>query len=86
LVEAMAAGAPVVASRTTAVGETAGSAGLLVDPMDEADIARALRLVLEDQALAEHYRALGFIRAAEFTWGRTMDCLVRSWRRALDAS
>lgn len=83
LLEAMAAGTPVVASSTTAVGETAGDAARLVDPQDVGAIRDALREVLEDAVLADDLRARGARHAAGFTWRRTADHLVRSWRRAL---
>lgn len=85
VIEAMGAGSPVVASSTTAVGETAGTAALLVDPLDPSAIRDALREVLEDTGLAESLRTSGAARAAEFNWQRTADALVASWRRALAA-
>ncbi len=84
LLEAMAAGTPVVASATTATGETAGTAALLVDPLDVDAIAAGLRRVLEDPALAERLRTQGLVHAAGFTWDGTATTLIRSWRRALD--
>lgn len=83
VIEAMACGAPVVASATTATGETAGDAALLVDPLDEAAIATALRTMLEDPSAAAGYRALGLARARDFTWDITTARLIGSWRRAL---
>lgn len=83
VLEAMASGAPVVASATTAVGEVAGGAALAVDPMDEGAIAQALRQVLEDGAAAEALRSAGLVRAAGYSWRRTADLLVASWRHAL---
>ncbi|HLG86466.1 MAG TPA: glycosyltransferase family 1 protein [Alphaproteobacteria bacterium] len=83
VIEAMASGAPVIASRTTAVGETAGSAALLVDPLDEADIAQAMRRILEDRAASRLFAELGLARARSFTWERTIDGLVASWREAV---
>ncbi len=83
VLEAMAAGTPVVASSTTAVGEVARDAAFSVDPLDEAAIAGALRQVLEDEAVAEDLRASGLARAAEYSWARTADLLVASWRRVV---
>lgn len=83
VLEAMAAGAPVVASATTAVGEVAGGAALTVDPLDEAAISEALRQVLEDGPGAERLRAAGLARAAGYSWRHTADLLVSSWGRAL---
>lgn len=83
VIEAMAAAAPVLASSTTAVGEIAGDAALLVDPMDVDSIAEGLRRLLEDDALAERLRQAGLARAAEYTWDRTLTTLLGSWRKAL---
>ena len=83
VVEAMAAGCAVVASCTTAVGELAAGAARLVDPLDEGDISAGLRQVIEDTAYAEQLRQTGLARSAEYTWQRTIDTLVVSWRKAL---
>lgn len=83
VLEAMAAAAPVIASATTATGETAGDAALLVDPASDAAIAGALQRVLGDPAEAARLRRAGLLRAAAFTWDHTADLLVASWRRAL---
>jgi len=83
VLEAMAAGAPVLASATTGTGETAGGAALLVDPHDHAAIAAALFEVIEDARAACRLRRAGQAHAAMFTWQRTADLLLASWRRAL---
>ena len=84
VVEAMAARSPVLASSTTAVGELAAGAALLVDPLDEAAICEGLRRLIEDPGYAERLREAGQARAAEFTWERTIDALLVSWRKALE--
>lgn len=66
--EAMACGTPVITSATSACGELAGEAALLIDPGDEAAIAGALRQVLEDQDLAAELRQRGLAHAARFSW------------------
>ncbi len=83
VLEAMAAGTAVIAAATTATGETAGDAALLVDPLDPAAIAAALEAALTDPALATRLAAAGLARAATFSWTRTADALVASWQRAL---
>jgi alpha-1,3-rhamnosyl/mannosyltransferase len=83
VLEAMACGAPVVASSTTATGETAGDAALLVDPVDVDDIARGLAEVIGDPGRAADLRARGLERAAWFDWQRTTDGLLGAWARAL---
>jgi alpha-1,3-rhamnosyl/mannosyltransferase len=85
VIEAMACGAPVIAAATTATGETAGDAALLVDPLDERSIADALRIALEDPSSADRLRRLGLARAATFTWEGTIERLITSWRRGRGA-
>jgi glycosyltransferase involved in cell wall biosynthesis len=71
LLEAMAAGAPVVASNVSAIPEVVGEAGLLVDPRSPSEIARAIERVLGDRDLAENLAARGALRARQFTWQKT---------------
>jgi glycosyltransferase involved in cell wall biosynthesis len=70
VLEAMAAGTPVVASDATALPETCGGAALLVSPDGEA-IRAALAALLGDRAERERLRAAGLERAAGFTWDAT---------------
>jgi glycosyltransferase involved in cell wall biosynthesis len=74
--EAMACGAPVVASSATSSPEVAGDAAVLVDPSDADALAAALVRVLEEPGLAEDLRRKGFERAGTFTWARTADALL----------
>ena len=74
--EAMACGAPVVASSSTSSPEVAGAAALLVDPRDADALAVALVRVLEEPGLTEELRRKGFDRASTFTWARTADSLL----------
>ena len=83
VLEAMGAGAAVVASATTGTGETAGGAALLVDPRDHVGIAAALFQVIEDAPAAARLRRAGLAHAATYTWQRTADLMLASWRRAL---
>jgi len=59
LVEAMAFGLPVVAYRATAVPETLGDAGLLVDTKRPVTVAAAVARVLGDETLQAHLRRAG---------------------------
>jgi glycosyltransferase involved in cell wall biosynthesis len=66
--EAMACGAPVIASTAGSLTEVLGTAALLHDPRDEEALARALRRVLTDQELARELTQRSRIHAARFTW------------------
>jgi glycosyltransferase involved in cell wall biosynthesis len=74
--EAMACGAPVVASSATSSPEVAGDAALLVDPRNADALAAAVVRMLEEPGLAEDLRQKGFKRARTFTWARTADALL----------
>jgi glycosyltransferase involved in cell wall biosynthesis len=67
-VEAMACGAPVIVAKGHALEEVVGTAGLLVDPNDEAGLAGAIGSVLADPALRAELSDRSLRRAAEFSW------------------
>jgi glycosyltransferase involved in cell wall biosynthesis len=69
--EAMAAGAPVVAAARGALPETVADAGLLVDPDRGDEFAEALVSAAEDDALRATLIAAGRRRAARFPWSAT---------------
>ncbi len=66
--EAMLAGAPVIASKTTSVGEVVGEGGLLFDPRSAADLADKIRSILTNPALADELREKGRERLKFFSW------------------
>ena len=70
LIEAMASGLPVVASRATAHPEVVGEAGLLVEPDNAADLAEKITRVLADDALCGELVQRGLARAKEFSLER----------------
>jgi glycosyltransferase involved in cell wall biosynthesis len=70
VLEAMAAGTPVVAAATAALPDTCGGAARLVPPDGEA-FATALTGLLGDRAERARLRSAGLERATAFTWERT---------------
>jgi len=68
MVEAMAAGTPVVCSQASSMPEVCGDAAMYFDPLDVADMADKIRLVLEDDGLAGQLRIRGPARASRFDW------------------
>jgi Glycosyltransferase len=73
LVEAMACGAPVVSSSSTAMPEIVGDAALLFDPLDPGDMAQAILRVMEDEECRALLSQRGLARAAGFSWQRTAE-------------
>lgn len=76
VVEAMACGAPVVATSVTSIPELVGEAGLLCPPRTPAALADALVRVLEDEGLAAELRRRGLERARAFAWSATAEQLA----------
>lgn len=68
VLEAMAAGVPVVTSDTSSLPEILGGAGMVVDPGNEDAMAGAMARLAQDEALREEYRNKGRRRSREFTW------------------
>lgn len=68
VLEAMAAGTPVVCSNRSSLPEVAGDAALAVDPAEVAALAEALERGLRDAALRRELVERGRERAARFTW------------------
>ncbi len=85
VLEAMACGVPVACSDRSSLPEVAGEAALLFDPEDVGAMAGTLRRLLDDELLRARLAAAGIARAASFTWARTAELTVASYRRALQA-
>ena len=83
VLEAMACGAPVVASAVTSIPEVVGDAALLCDPRSPQELADAVRRVLEEPGLAESMRERGLAQAGRFTWSETGAGLSAALERAL---
>ncbi|MEP7082421.1 MAG: glycosyltransferase family 1 protein, partial [Chloroflexota bacterium] len=82
IVEAMAAGAPVVTSSRSSMPEVAGGAAVLVDPMDVGSIADG---ILEAFGRREELIAAGRARAAARTWLDVGRETLATYDRAMEA-
>lgn len=69
--EAMACGAPVVASNVSSLPEVVGDAAILVNPENVFDIARGIREVLLEPDLRARLIERGRVQASRFSWERT---------------
>ncbi len=85
VLEAMACGTPVIASRAASIPEVAGDAGMLLDPLDVAAWTEAIVNVVNDEDRRAEMRSRGLARAASFTWARTAALTAQAYRRAARA-
>jgi glycosyltransferase involved in cell wall biosynthesis len=79
VIEAMACGAPVVASSHASLDEASGAAALRADPDDPAALAAALQDAL---ARRDELSAAGRTHAAQFTWRAVGEVLLRAYKEA----
>ena len=75
--EAMACGAPVIATRTGAIPDFAGDAAVLIDPGSRAGLRDALRRVVDDRGLRRELRLRGPQRAALYRWDASASTMTR---------
>lgn len=66
VVEAMAAGAPVITSRGSGLDDAAGDAAIQVDPDSEEEIAHAIERLLYDEELSQRLKEEGRLHALRF--------------------
>jgi glycosyltransferase involved in cell wall biosynthesis len=68
VIEALASGAVVVTSETSAMSEVAGGAAVLANPLSVDSIAKALSAALKDDALRDRLKTDGPARARSYSW------------------
>lgn len=71
--EAMACGCPVIASNTSSLPEVVGEAGLLRDPNQPEEFARAMELMLTDAEFRANIARAGKERATKFYWEKAAE-------------
>jgi glycosyltransferase involved in cell wall biosynthesis len=85
VLEAMAAGVPVITGLTPATLEVGGDAILAIDPgAPEGSIAAALRTLAHDDELATRLTAAGRMRAESYSWSACARAYLDIYMAALD--
>lgn len=91
LIEAMAAGVPIVASDIEGYSQvlTDGREGLLVRPRDDVALAQAVSSILDDTETAASMSEAGLVTATQYSWPRVaeqiLDFYAKTAQRAAPA-
>lgn len=72
VIESMACGTPVITSKNTSLGEVAGNAAYLVDPLDQQSITKAIEELYFNNELRAILSKKGLERAKIYTWEKTI--------------
>jgi len=84
--EAMACGLPVVASNRGAIPEVLGDAAFYVNPEDEQDIARGMKLVLENAELKQSLVDKGLEQVRKYSWEKTARQVLQLYQEVHEES
>lgn len=71
VLEAMASGTPVIVTNVTSLPEVVGDSGILIDNINENEMAEAIMKFIRDKSLRNVYSQRGKKRAEEFSWHRS---------------
>ena len=88
ILDAFAAGCPVLLSNASCFPEVGGDAALYFDPHDENDLREKLAMILGTASATTEFRrgliSKGKERLKDFSWEKCVDETVRVYRKALD--
>ena len=81
VLEAMAAGVPVVTSNVSSLPEVAGDAAILVNPLNEDEIFEAYKKILSDKKLQLEMIEKGLEQAKKFEWKESAKVLEQIYEK-----
>jgi glycosyltransferase involved in cell wall biosynthesis len=84
VLEAMACGAPVCCSNTTAIPEVADGAALLFNPYNAEEMTRAMLDLILLPELKVRMQRLGLHRATQFSWRKTAQETLEVYRSVVE--
>lgn len=77
LLEAMAAGTPVIASNKMSIPNVVGDAGIIVEPCSVSELSKAVIRISNDESLRTELVKKGYKRATKLSWKNTSRQLKR---------
>ena len=83
VLEAMACGVPVIASRIASLPEIGGDAALWIDPKDSEGLADAIQKVLSDRELSKNLISKGLEQSKKFSWEKTARETLEVYKKVL---
>lgn len=83
ILDAFAAGLPVITSNVSSMPEVGGNAALYVDPNNVMDIKRNLNEVMSDEKLRKEFVKKGFERVKQFSWEKAATETAAVYRRLI---
>ena len=86
VLQAMAAGTPVITTELSSIPEIAGNAVIYVDPEKPESIASGIEQVLTDGSLRDSLITKGKIQAEKFSWESTITNLLSFYRDLISNS
>ena len=79
VLEAMAAGCPVITSNVSSLPEVAGEAAILVNPKKTSEIAQAINEIIAIPQLSQNLRKKGLVQVNKFSWQKTARETLRAY-------
>jgi len=86
VLEAMAAGCPVILTNNSSFPEVAGNAGIYFELNNAADLKNKLDELLINTGLREEYIMKGIRQAGKFSWEKTAKETMKVYKQALKSS
>lgn len=80
VLEAMASGTPIVASKTQTITEIAGKSAVYADPDNPDDFADKIKLIIDDDKLRDNLTKKGLENVKEYTWEKTAAETLRIYK------
>jgi L-malate glycosyltransferase len=84
MLEAMASGLPIVTTRCEGVDELIADNGVVVNASDPAELARAIRPLVENASMRKAMGIAARTRASLFSWSAAADQYIEQYRRILE--